>query len=78
MSSWLPAGTGYTTAELGVNLVKAITPKVGVFSAAGGSFTGGLNARILDNVMLGAAISTTFGKKQGNETSGHLGLKVGL
>ena len=24
----MPAGRGYTTAELGVNLVKAITPKV--------------------------------------------------
>ena len=49
-----------------------------VSTKAYGRFTGGLNARILNNVMLGAAISTTFGKKQGNETSGHLGLKVGL
>ena len=40
--------------------------------------TGGLNAQILDNVQLGAAISRTMGKKQGNETSGHLGVKIGF
>ena len=44
----------------------------------GARFTGGLNARILSNVMIGAAISTTFGKEQGNETSGHLGVKIGF
>lgn len=49
-----------------------------VSTKAYGRFTGGLNARILNNVMLGAAISTTFAKKQGNETSGHLGVKIGL
>lgn len=49
-----------------------------VSTKAYGRFTGGLNARILSNVMLGAAISTTFGKKQGNETSGHLGVKIGF
>ena len=49
-----------------------------VSTKAYGRFTGGLNARILNNVMLGAAISTTFGKEQGNETSGHLGVKIGL
>ena len=40
--------------------------------------TGGLNAQILDNVQLNAATSRTMGKKQGNETSGHLGVKIGL
>jgi uncharacterized protein YhjY with autotransporter beta-barrel domain/phospholipase/lecithinase/hemolysin len=49
-----------------------------VSTKAYGRFAGGLNARILTNVELGAAISTTFGKKQGNETSGHLGVKVGF
>ncbi|QIK96720.1 autotransporter domain-containing protein [Sphingomonas sp. HDW15A] len=49
-----------------------------VSTKAYGRFTGGLNARILTNVELGAAISTTMGKKQGNETSGHLGVKVGF
>jgi len=49
-----------------------------VSTKAYGRFAGGLNARILTNVELGAAVSTTFGKKQGNETSGHLGVKVGF
>ena len=40
--------------------------------------TGGLNAQILDNIQLSAAISRTMGKKQGNETSGHLGVKIGF
>ena len=38
----------------------------------------GLNAQIFDNVLLSAAISRTMGKKQGNETSGHLGVKIGF
>jgi len=49
-----------------------------VSTKAYGRFTGGLNARILSNVELGAGISTTISKKQGNETSGHLGVKIGF
>ena len=49
-----------------------------VSKKAYGRFTGGLNAQILSNVELSAAVSTTISKKQGNETSGHLGVKMGF
>lgn len=43
-----------------------------------GRFTGGLSVGVLNNLNVGAGVSMTFGKRQGNETSGHLGLKLGL
>ncbi|MEO6255823.1 MAG: autotransporter outer membrane beta-barrel domain-containing protein [Sphingomicrobium sp.] len=39
-------------------------------------FTGGLSAEILSNVSLDGAASLTFGRDQGDETSGHVGLKL--
>ena len=47
--------------------------KKGYFRASSG-----LNAQILDNIQLTAGISRTMGKKQGNETTGHLAIKVGF
>ena len=41
-------------------------------------FTGGASAAIFNGVALDAGVSMTFGKKQGEETSGHLGLKFGF
>ena len=40
--------------------------------------SGGASAAILNNVSLDVAGSSTFGKKQGEEVSAHLGLKVGF
>ena len=39
---------------------------------------GGASAAILSNVSLNVAGSSTFGKKQGDEVSAHVGLKVGF
>lgn len=41
-----------------------------------GRFTGGLSAEIFSNISLDAAASLTFGRDQGDETSGHVGVKV--
>jgi outer membrane lipase/esterase len=49
-----------------------------VSARAYGRATGGFAAQIFDNVSLGGSISMTFGKKQGNESSGNLGLKFGF
>ena len=38
----------------------------------------GASAQIMSNVGLNVAISGTGGKDQGNETSGHLGVRVGF
>lgn len=43
-----------------------------------GRVAGGGRAEILSGVDLDAVIATTFGKKDGNELSGHLGLNVGF
>ncbi len=43
-----------------------------------GRGTVGASARIFNGVSMDAGISMTAGKKQGNETSGHLGLRIGL
>lgn len=43
-----------------------------------GRGTVGASARIFAGIHLEAGISMTAGKKQGNETSGHLGLKAGF
>ena len=43
-----------------------------------GRGTVGATARIFSNVLLDSGISMTAGKKQGNETSGHLGIRVGF
>ena len=43
-----------------------------------GRGTIGATARIFSGVSMDAGISMTQGKKQGNETSGHLGLRVGF
>ncbi len=43
-----------------------------------GRGTVGATARIFSNVSLDSGISMTAGKKQGNETSGHLGVRVGF
>jgi outer membrane lipase/esterase len=43
-----------------------------------GRGTVGGTARLFTNVSLDAGISMTAGKKQGNETSGHVGLRVGF
>lgn len=40
--------------------------------------TVGLSARIFARGTIDAGITTTFGKDQGAETSGHVGLKVGI
>jgi len=39
-------------------------------------FTGGGSAAIFNNTTLDAGVSLTFGKDQGDETSGHVGLKM--
>lgn len=49
-----------------------------VSARAYGRATGGFAAQIFPNVNLGGSISMTFGKKQGNESSGNLGLKFGF
>lgn len=43
-----------------------------------GRLSGGASATILPNVNLNVAASSTFGKKQGEELSAHLGFKVGF
>jgi phospholipase/lecithinase/hemolysin/uncharacterized protein YhjY with autotransporter beta-barrel domain len=43
-----------------------------------GRVTGGASASILGAVDLQGAISTTVGKKQGNEVSAHLGVRIGF
>ena len=43
-----------------------------------GRLSAGLSAGVVGNVSLDGALSMTFGKKQGNETSAHVGLKVGF
>jgi len=43
-----------------------------------GRVSGGASAAILTNVALDVAGSATFGKKQGNDVSAYLGLKVGF
>ena len=43
-----------------------------------GRLTAGGSARILDNLGLDVSLSTTQGKDQGNETSAHLGFRVGF
>ena len=43
-----------------------------------GRLTGGASAAILTNVGMDVALSSTFGKKQGNEISAQLGVKVGF
>jgi outer membrane lipase/esterase len=43
-----------------------------------GRGTVGATARLATNISLDAGVSMTAGKKQGNETSGHLGLRVGF
>ena len=43
-----------------------------------GRFSGGFSASIFSNVSVDSEISTTFGKDQGNETSGHLGVRIGF
>ena len=40
--------------------------------------SGGASAAILTNVSLDVAGSATFGKKQGEDVSAHLGIKVGF
>jgi outer membrane autotransporter protein len=49
-----------------------------VSKKAYGRLTVGASAQILSNVGLNVAISGTGGKDQGNETSGHLGVRVGF
>ena len=41
-------------------------------------FTGGLSAGVISNVAIDGTIGMTFGKDQGDETSAHVGLKVGF
>jgi outer membrane lipase/esterase len=43
-----------------------------------GRLAGGASAAILTNVALDVAMSSTFGKKQGEEVSAHVGVKVGF
>ena len=43
-----------------------------------GRFSAGFSASVFDNVSVDAAASATFGKDQGDETSGHLGLRIGF
>jgi len=43
-----------------------------------GRGTVGATARIFSGVLLDAGVSMTGGKDQGNETSGHLGVRIGL
>jgi len=43
-----------------------------------GRLAGGASATILGGVGVEAAVSTTVGKRQGNEVSAHLGLRVGF
>jgi outer membrane autotransporter protein len=38
----------------------------------------GISASVVGGVSLDGALSMTFGKKQGNETSAHVGLKIGF
>ena len=43
-----------------------------------GRLSGGLSAGVIGNVSLDGALSMTFGKKHGNESSAHVGLKAGF
>jgi uncharacterized protein (TIGR00369 family) len=71
LHSILPAGTGYTTLELKVNFLKAITIKTGVLRAIGkiinsGSRTALVEAQLLDsnNKLYAHAVSTCMILKQ--------------
>jgi uncharacterized protein (TIGR00369 family) len=71
LHSILPAGTGYTTLELKVNFLKAITIKTGVLRAIGkiinsGSRTALVEAQLLDsnNKLYAYAVSTCMILKQ--------------
>jgi phospholipase/lecithinase/hemolysin/uncharacterized protein YhjY with autotransporter beta-barrel domain len=46
--------------------------------SAYGRLSAGLSAGVVGNVSLDGALSMTFGKKQGNDGSAHVGLKVGF
>ena len=52
--------------------------EVGGSKKAYGRLTTGGSAAILDNLTLDLSLSATSGKPNGNETSGHLGLKMGF
>jgi outer membrane autotransporter protein len=41
-------------------------------------FSTGLSAAIVSNVSIDGAVSMSFGKKDGDDTSAHVGLKVGF
>jgi outer membrane autotransporter protein len=43
-----------------------------------GRLSSGLSAGVIGNVSVDGALSMTFGKKHGNESSAHVGLKVGF
>jgi outer membrane lipase/esterase len=43
-----------------------------------GRLSGGISAGVFGNVSLDGALSMTFGKKDGNDTSAHVGVKVGF
>jgi len=43
-----------------------------------GRLSGGISAGVVGNVSLDGALSMTLGKKDGNDTSAHVGLKVGF
>jgi uncharacterized protein YhjY with autotransporter beta-barrel domain/phospholipase/lecithinase/hemolysin len=43
-----------------------------------GRLNGGISASLLGGIAVDASASTTFGKKQGNELSGQLGIRIGF
>ena len=43
-----------------------------------GRISGGASASILQGINLDALLSSTVGRDQGNEVSGHVGVRIGL